>query len=366
MNYGVVMIANPQCPEGRQHISLSNYAYSIIKSDSQTFMGTINYSGFINRIVLNSMLESFDELEYAEDERICTEFSKYSKPGRSTHITESERELINRIAIAHRNYQLASFAQYSKDVPLKIRLNRELHDILYPLHSDWSGIKYNISQGDYIKSLVEEYSRKTIFNREGIFFKKRIEELDAFLDSAKEDKQRLQLTLTSGLRFILKPYRISFDYEADYHYIVGMSAKEGSKDFIPVSFRISRIEKFSPRSISSGSGRITEKERNLIEQKIKDNGIAYMLGEPVEHVIKLTPNGMNMYNSIIHQRPVYDHPPKVENGFFIMTITATERQITNYFFTFANDAEIISPQKTREWMLDRYSSAFDSYNNSLG
>lgn len=121
------MFANPQCPEGRQHISLSNYAYSIVMSDSQTFMGTINYSGFINRIVLNSMLESFDELEYEEDERINNEITKYAKPGRKTLITDSEREVISMIAMAHRNYQLASFAQYSKDVPLKIRLNKELH-----------------------------------------------------------------------------------------------------------------------------------------------------------------------------------------------------------------------------------------------
>lgn len=366
MNLGVAMFANPQCPEGRQHISLSNYAYSIVMSDSQTFMGTINYSGFINRIVLNSMLESFDELEYEEDERINNEITKYAKPGRKTLITDSEREVICKIAMAHRNYQLASFAQYSKDVPLKIRLNKELHEILYPLHADWSGIKYNISQGDYIKSLIEEYARKTVFNRESIYFKKTLEDLDALLDSAKDDKKRLLLTLTNGSRFIIKPYRISYDYEADYHYIVGMGAKEGTKDFVPASYRISRIEKIAPRSMSSGSGKITEKEKKTIEQKIKDNGISYILGESVEHIIKLTSNGMNMYNSIFHQRPTYDQIQKGDNGSYIMTFTATNRQITNYFFTFANEAEIISPKETREWIQNRYKSAYDSYNNSLG
>ena len=77
------MINKPQSPEGRQHISLSQYAYSIVRNDSLTFMGTINYSGFINRIVINSMLDSFDEPAYTEEERILSELTQYSKPGKT-------------------------------------------------------------------------------------------------------------------------------------------------------------------------------------------------------------------------------------------------------------------------------------------
>ena len=357
------MSNSPQCPEGRQHISLSHYAYSIVRNDSLTFMGVINYSGFINRIVLNSMPETFNELAYMESERICNELINYSKIGRKTRLSEGDHNTIERIAAAHRNSQITSFTRYPKDVTLKIRLNKELHEIFYPLNQDWAGLEYKITQGDYIKSLIENYARKTIFDRENTYYKSLVEDLDTYLNTDSDSRQRLLLTLSDGSRFILKPYRLSMDYEADYHYIVGMGARDGSKDFIPASFRVSRIEKITPRSISSGSGKITEREKKDIERKIKDNGIAYILGEPVKHIIKLTPNGMNMYNTIFHQRPIYESIQKNEDGSFTLTFNTTVRQITNYFFTFAHEAKIITPEETRLWIRDRYLSALESYNN---
>ena len=357
------MITTPQCLEGRQHISLSHYAYSIVRNDSLTFMGIINYSGFINRIVLNSMLESFNELSLAEKERISNELSMYSKPGRTSQITESDRQMINRIADAHMNYQIATYKRYPKDKPLKIRLNVDLHDILYPTDSNWSGTRFNISQGDYVKLLVESYARKTIFDRESIYFKSGIDNLETILGASENDRRRVLLIQTNGERFILKPYRLSYDYEADYHYIVGIAARDGTKDFKPASFRISRISKITQRSASFGSGKITDQERKEIERKIKESGVAYILGEPVEHIVKLTPAGMNMYNSIFHQRPIYEHIESNEDGYKTLTFMATSRQITNYFFAFAGEAEIISPKETKIWIKDRYKSAYDSYND---
>lgn len=355
----------PQCPEGRQHINLSNYAYSIVRNDSQTFMGAINYSGFINRIVLNSMLESFDDLLSEESERISKELIHFTKLGRKTQLSETDCNMIKKIAVAHRNYQITSFTHYSKDVPLKIRLNKDLHDIFYPLQSGWSGIEYNISQGDYIKSLIEDYARKTIFDRESIFYKSIIGDFETILNASNENRQRILLTLSTGDRYILKPYRLSYDYEADYHYIVGMGAKDGSKEFVPASYRISRIEKYSLRSASSGSGKNTEKERKEIERKIKECGVPYILGNPAKHIVKLTHTGMNMYNSIFHQRPVYERIQKNEDKSYLLTFIATSRQITNYFFAFAQEAEIISPIETKTWMHNRYKSAFESYDNGL-
>ena len=359
------MNTKPLSPEGRQHISLSQYAYSIVRSDSLTFLGTINYSGFINRIVINSMLDSFDEPAYAEEERITKELTHYSKPGKTIRLNNDDREMVNKIASAHRNFSILSFKRYPKDISLKIRLNKDLHEIMYPLHSDWEGSQYDLSQGDYIKLLVEEYARKTIYDRERIFFKSLIEDLGNYIDVSDDNKRRILLILSSGDRFIMKTYRLSNDYEADYNYIIGMAAKDGTKDFMPASFRISRIAKIVPRSISAGSGRITDREKKEIERKIKDSGVSFIVGEPIEHKIKLTPQGLSMYNTIFHQRPIYDQIERIDSETVILTFTATIRQITNYFFTFAKEAEIISPVETRDWMKNRYRSAFESYNDSV-
>ncbi len=72
-----------------------------------------------------------------------------------------------------------------------------------------------------------------------------------------------------------------------------------------------------------------------------------------------------MYNTIFHQRPIYDHIERKEDGSVVLTFNATIRQITNYFFTFAKEAKIISPVETSEWMKNRYCSAYESYNDSL-
>ena len=77
-----------------------------------------------------------------------------------------------------------------RKTPAKIRLNKELHEIMYPLNSDWAGLHYNISQGDYIKSLVEDYARKTIFDRESIYYKSIIRDFETFVNTENENKQR--------------------------------------------------------------------------------------------------------------------------------------------------------------------------------
>lgn len=359
------MITKPQSPEGRQHISLSQYAYSTVENDSLNYWGTINYSGFINRIVINSMLDSFDEPANTEEERIVNELTHFSKPGRTVRLNEDDFKAINRIASAHRNFRIQSFKRYPKDRTLKIRLSKELHETMYPLNDEWDGSNFGLSQGDYIKLLIEDYSRKIVFDRERLFFKSLIEDMENIINSNDDSKRRILLVLSNGDRFIVKPYRLSYDYEADYNYIIGMAAKDGTKDFTVSSFRISRITKCIPRSVSAGSGRITDKEKKEIEQKIKNNGVPYIVGEPKEYIVKLTPQGQLLYNTIFHQRPVYNNIEPKEDGSVILTINATERQITNYFFTFAKEAEILSPVETRNWMKNRYYSAFESYDHSL-
>ena len=78
---------------------------------------------------------------------------------------------------------------------------------MYPLNSDWAGLRYNISQGDYIKSLVEDYARRTIFDRESIYYKSIIRDFETFVNTENENKQRLLLTLATGERFLVKPYQ---------------------------------------------------------------------------------------------------------------------------------------------------------------
>lgn len=355
------MRSTPNSPEQRQHINLSQYAYDVIRNDSINFLGGINFSGFINIIIENSKDEPFDDLALIEEERIMAELSECSKSGSKFSATETELKAIRKISAAHKNHILNSFKKYPKDKTLKIRLNNKSHNELYPENTEWYGTKYGISQGEYIKILVEDYSRKTYYERECIFYKNRIEEINRNLASLDSDKRILSVSLKDGRKFNCKLYKLSEEHETHYHYLVGLFAKEKTSDYIIASFRLSRVSEIKMHSRSFGSGKITQSEKKRIENRIKENSIPYLVGEPIEYEIKLSPLGMIIYDYNYSRRPVYESIKDNHDGTYTMRFKATERQIKNYFFAFGKEALILSPDNMKEWMIQKYTDATKYY-----
>jgi hypothetical protein len=106
------MRQKPICPNGRQHINLSQYAYDIVRNDALTFLGTLNISGFINKIIENTKDDSFDDIALIEEERIITELSYSSKSLKAYKLKQSEAEIIKKIAAAHRIYEMNTYMRY--------------------------------------------------------------------------------------------------------------------------------------------------------------------------------------------------------------------------------------------------------------
>ncbi len=342
-------------PEQRQHINISQYAYDVILSDSQTFLGKTNISGFINRIVLNLGEDFFNMIASNEEDRITEELDSFKRIGKLKKLSEEEKRTIHDIALSHLHKTVHKNMDYPKDVTIKIRLQNELYDELYSDPSDWIGHQFGITQSQYIKAIVEYYSRNTFYRREGIFFKDLIN-----IINNNDNKSLLRITLQNGYSFIVKPYRLSYEYEADYHYLIGLAKSNSDQtDYHSASWRLSRIKDIKLRA--TGSAKISQKEQKQLEKIIKDNGVNYILGRTTEFVIRLTETGIDMYNTIFHSRPQYDSLKSNDDGTFTMTITASERQITNYFFTFGKEAQIISPESTREWILKRHKEAIEAY-----
>lgn len=355
------MRSNPSCPEGRQHINLSQYAYDIVRNDSLNFLGTLNISGFINTIIENSKLDTFEDLSLMEEERILDELTEYSRSGSTVRPTESELKIIKKIASAHRYHILNSSNRYPKNVTLKIKLNKKLHNELYPLTSEWYGKEYGISQGEYIKSIIEEYARKTYYERECIFFKDRLDELYRYISEPNDEKRILSISMKNGKSTFCKLYRLSEEYETHYHYLIGLFKDEGESEYMIASIRLSRIIDMKPRGRSLGSGKITQNEKKRIEDRIKESSIPYLKATPTEYVIRLTPMGMIMYDYNYSRRPIYDSLNENDDGTYTMKLKATERQIRNYFFAFGKEAVILSPEETRIWMKEKYTLAKDEY-----
>ena len=350
-----LMRKKPECLDHRQHISLSNYAYDIVVNDSIDFMGKKNMSGFINTIIANTKTDSIECL--AE-----TEFNRLKEVLKKEKLSQGEEDTIKRLAKAHMNSIIHPQEKYPKDKTLKIRLNNDMYDVFYE-SGDWDGEKHGILPGDYIKLLVERYARMTYFERESVYYKDEIEKITTYI----KEQNLLKLTLKSGSKYYFKPYHLSKAYEANYHYLIGYSKAEGKDKYIIAPIRLSRIPKGKIKKLSD-SGKITKKEKEEIEKRIKLSGIAYALSEPEENVIKLTPDGYKTYKNKYHQRPLYkgNDPEPDEDGNYEMTITATDIQIENYFFEFRGEAIVISPEHTRKRMLEWYELSSQRYKNIPG
>ncbi len=308
-----------KCNDQIQHVSLSRHAYSTICSDSVTFLGKINLSGFINRIVRNSI-----------DDPLPPSVVK-------TAIATKDR------------------------ISKNIRLNNSVFSDLYPLNGRWFGYKDFKSPGTYINAVLEQYAHKTFFFREKIFYKDTLDTLLAQSSIPEQERRIFKITLSSGAQYDFKFLRVSADYEGLYHYLIGQSAECNTKRFQTASFRLSRISDIRPRGLSHGSGHISRKVQIEIEDEIEMKGVEYLVGRPCSFSIKLSKNGEKLYNSVFHLRPIYERAERDADGTLTINLVATEKQIYDYFFKFGKDAIILYPERVRQLFSDSYKNACQQY-----
>lgn len=140
-----------------------------------------------------------------------------------------------------------------------------------------------------------------------------------------------------------------------------MSSNKNQKQYQTASIRLSRIKSIDLRGETFGSGRISEADKRKIESEIMVKGVEYLIGDTQQYIIRLTKRGEDMYNSIFHLRPIFDSSKRNLDGNLEITITATEKQIRDYFFRFGKDAHIVSPEISRFAFLEEYNKATESY-----
>ena len=307
--------------EQRQHLSLSQYASDTVENDSITFTGDKNVSGFINRIVLNYNMYVLDDT-------------------------------------ADNQQWFDTNAGYSKDVTRKIRLNNTLYNILDELTE-----LYDISSpATFIKAIIENYSRKTLFEREEIYYADDlIKVIKENLNSPKGSKRLLKVTTKKHEVFLVDALRISDSYESPFHYLIGYSKRDGEDEFKASSFKLSNIADITVAPKSKGMSKVIGRKDNGLEDIIKTNGVPYVLGDSREFIIRLTNRGKAMYDSIFHLRPKYTDITRNPDGSFTLTFHCTERQIMNYFTNFCDEALILSPESTRQAMEEKYRRGYESY-----
>ena len=356
----------------RQHISLSQYAYEVICYDSIEFMGEDNKSGFINKIIQN-FYETASASISLELQRLETSFRKLlaeseESNASSVPLTSDEQRILSLLSTSRLEEIKTSTATYPKDVSLKIRLNNFVYDMLYPtLPLQWSESKHYATQGMYIKALIEEYSRKTFFEREEIFYKETLDVIKDELSKLPSNRRIFSikyLSFTNNINvFTVKLYKLTTQAENGYHYLIGISSnlKYENSQFKPATFRLSRILDIKPYSLSHGSGKITKNQQAQLEDSIKNKGFQFLLEDSAKIQVQLSPEGLQMYRNILHLRPINLSSYTVENGDTVLTFECTASQIRYYFFQFGSKAKIVYPQTLAKDFEQMYQQAYFKY-----
>ena len=358
--------------EQRQYLNISNQAYETLISDIAVFGEKGGLSGIVNRILLNYMEESEASISSAV-ERKRQEYIEIIQTGKkkaSGELPELSPIENRTIELLLSDYRKKLTDHYRNDLPPKekaftIRLQNRTYETLGPVPLADTCYRSN---GDFIRAILEEYASKSIFQREAIYFKTIFEMIRAKL--LVPEKDRLLTTIktrsTSGkiLSFRAKPVALSKESDAPYHYLIALSrpASDSRNIYTPAAFRLSRLEEIYDTK-GYGSGKITAKEKKTLEEAIKTKSVPYLLDDTDDYSVKLTPQGVVKYRSILHLRPVADKTltEELESGGQILHFRCTYRQIENYFFQFGKDAKIISPEKYAIKFGEEYKAAYEVY-----
>ena len=367
--------------EQRQHLSLSEYAYNTVLSDSLAFEGTQNISGFINRIILNFWDSSFafentKSTQVEEQMRECLRKGRFleKKPLFSGEIppvaslSKEDEVLLRQLTRGQIYEERARLLSYPKDHTLKIRLRNNVYDLLYPdsYDEDHAGPVRSSYSAD-IKALIEDYSRRSYYYREAIYFKEYVDQITHELELPSNQRHILTIhypAVSGGYtKYHVKPYCLTAESQGNYNYLIGLSAPAFSeeKQYQLAAFRLSRIKDIKTHAKSFGSGAITQKQSKEIETMIAKKGIAFLMAEMEHFSVLLTKEGISRFQVIAHLRPVPSEIEPAKDGSAIYHFVCTRRQMQYYFFQFGNCARILSPSGFAEEMKNMYEQAAKAY-----
>ena len=331
----------------KQHLNLSEEAWLILEQDRAAFGGE-TLAGFLNHILLNYCETAEASLFLTRKERIEEYCKKLSSLPEDTRKQAAELLAEQDIAVIQTRVQA-----YKKGHGMKIRLNNELFSYLMgEISLNESGDKcqenryYNDHIGRYLKALLEEYARLPYLKREEVCFAPYFRTIKNCIKSGN----KIKVQVSSGNEYVMRPYEVMTDAQSTYHYLVAWSDE---KDH-PFSYRVSLLRRVRQ---TSQCGKLTAEKKKRIQQALQEKDVPYISADIQEIKVRLTPGGVNKYQSILHLRPQC-HAIEDEN---IYVFHCPPHQAQNYFSRFGPDATVLVPQYLADWLRQFYLRALQNY-----
>lgn len=352
----------------KQHINLSESAWYIVEQDIKNFYldeKSQSLSGFLNKILSNfyEYADASVNIRYREKmEELQKELS--NKELKSVDL-KTKNELIKHLGNCYKKKLIDKALSYQRGHGEKFRINVNNVELLkYDINEDDI---YDGSIGIYLKALYEEYCLLPTFQREQIFFKEIVNEIEKSISKQKKVKIEIKPKHNPKdnniytRKFYVTPYKITQDATKSYNYLIGIAEEilnDGRIESKKISsFRISRISKI--KICNSMGGYLSEDKKNEMDNELYSKNAQFLAGELINVKIKFTIKGYEQYNRLLYLRP--NSYTKVPNQDLTYIFHCTELQAINYFFKFGRDVEILEPLELREKFIKRYKSALKIY-----
>ena len=209
--------------------------------------------------------------------------------------------------------------------------------------------------------MIEEYCECAYVDREKIFFKDYMDEIQLAIDYKKllkitlRSKNRMENAGKNNVQYV-KPLCVMQDPEHLYNYLVGMISSSREGPWHVGSIRFTSILRCDHQMLPIF---ISSKAQEEINEEIRRKGVRFLADNQTAQriVVKFTPKGKGMYQRILHLRPQYVKR-EAEN---IYVFSCSIRQAHNYFFKFGKDATILEPKHLAESFQKEYVYAAESY-----
>lgn len=341
--------------DSRQHLTLSQLAFDTIENDKYEFMEKPSRQGLINQIIetlSNSSSASIDASVLRYNSQLISDLS---------HIPESNTKsaIISSLTEKYRIDLVRRMTEYPGGRSFKFQLNKQNYEAL----SHWTDENgyYGGHPAKFYKAILEEYARKSYYEREEIVLSKLISDIELHIAASKLIV--INLCGPKNRCFEVRPFSISSDPLKSYHYLIGYSKEvtpQASENI--ASFRISRIS--SVRTSSSRSGRITAEQKKAITTKIQNVGIQFLTQSSEIIRIRLTASGKRDLENQAHLRPNIVDVEKENGDTWVYTFDCSQLQAEYYFFKFGSKAEVLEPVSLRNRFVYLFESSVNIYKST--
>lgn len=339
--------------EARQHLSLSAAAWAVLQDDRQDFGGGRSWAGILNYVFAEYRDKADASISVAVERRRAQYEEKLVGVA-----APAVRKAVLEALLADYTEELIKKAAKNGATPpdkesFKFRLDRDN----YAFREQWldspDAQYYGGRFSRYLRAVLEEYAAKTVYQREAIYFDPQMR----LIQAAAANGELLRIRMKTGSSFEVRPYGVLGDRQETYHYLVGFSRPDGTREpEKPYNFRLSNIVKLEVSF--RRSGRLTEKERTDIESSIRGKGVQFLAQQRETIRIRLTEKGRQDYGRQLHLRPATVKRVAVDDGLYRWEYTfyCTEFQAKAYFLKFCGKAKVVEPQSLRDTLAQEYRS----------